>query len=71
MVMESLYASCLFLGVNNAASIQTIVSIERTVFYREKAAEMYSPIPFAVAQENFCFILLSCSSPSPILPSLG
>lgn len=50
MVMEALYASCLFLGVNNAASVQTIVSIERTVFYREKAAEMYSPIPFAVAQ---------------------
>ncbi|GAY38375.1 hypothetical protein CUMW_036220 [Citrus unshiu] len=52
MVMEALYASCLFLGVNNAASVQTIVSIERTVFYREKAAEMYSPIPFAVAQDK-------------------
>ncbi|KAK9185936.1 hypothetical protein WN943_026295 [Citrus x changshan-huyou] len=50
MVMGALYASCLFLGVNNAASVQPIVSIERTVFYREKAAGMYSPIPFAAAQ---------------------
>ncbi|ESR38298.1 hypothetical protein CICLE_v10027679mg [Citrus x clementina] len=50
MVMGALYASCLFLGVNNASSVQPIVSIERTVFYREKAAGMYSPIPYAVAQ---------------------
>ncbi|XP_021891749.1 ABC transporter G family member 31 [Carica papaya] len=50
MVMGALYSSCLFLGVSNASSVQPIVSIERTVFYREKAAGMYSPIPYALAQ---------------------
>ncbi|KAL3740885.1 hypothetical protein ACJRO7_022073 [Eucalyptus globulus] len=50
VVMGALYASCLFLGVNNASSVQPIVSIERTVFYREKAAGMYSPLAYAAAQ---------------------
>ena len=50
MVMGALYASCLFLGVNNASSVQPIVSIERTVFYREKAAGMYAPPSYAAAQ---------------------
>ncbi|XP_058109104.1 ABC transporter G family member 31-like [Magnolia sinica] len=49
-VMGALYSACLFLGVNNASSIQPIVSIERTVFYREKATGMYSPFPYAAAQ---------------------
>lgn len=48
--MGALYSACLFLGVNNASSVQPIVSIERTVFYREKAAGMYSPLPYAAAQ---------------------
>ncbi|XP_022148375.1 ABC transporter G family member 31 isoform X2 [Momordica charantia] len=50
VVMGALYAACLFLGVNNASSVQPIVSIERTVFYRERAAGMYSPIAYALAQ---------------------
>lgn len=50
VVMGALYSACLFLGVNNASSVQPIVSIERTVFYREKAAGMYSPIAYAAAQ---------------------
>ena len=50
VVMGALYASSIFLGVNNASSVQPVVSIERTVFYREKAAGMYSPIPYAIAQ---------------------
>ncbi|XVF05337.1 hypothetical protein REPUB_Repub05bG0163600 [Reevesia pubescens] len=50
MVMSALYASCLFLGVNNASSVQPIVSIERTVFYREKAAGLYAPTSYAAAQ---------------------
>ncbi|KAF8396936.1 hypothetical protein HHK36_018571 [Tetracentron sinense] len=50
MVMGALYASCLFLGVNNASSVQPIVSIERTVYYRERASGMYSPFPYAAAQ---------------------
>ncbi|VFQ91364.1 unnamed protein product [Cuscuta campestris] len=50
VVMGALYSTALFLGVNNASSVQPIVSIERTVFYRERAAGMYSPLPYAAAQ---------------------
>ncbi|XP_054790659.1 ABC transporter G family member 31-like [Prosopis cineraria] len=50
VAMGALYSACLFLGVNNASSVQPIVSIERTVFYRERAAGMYSPIAYAAAQ---------------------
>ncbi|KAK5818388.1 hypothetical protein PVK06_023324 [Gossypium arboreum] len=50
MVMGALYSSCIFLGVNNASSVQPIVSIERTVFYRERAAGFYAPISYAAAQ---------------------
>ncbi|KAL8127808.1 hypothetical protein AgCh_014659 [Apium graveolens] len=50
VVMGALFSAVMFLGVNNAASVQPVVSIERTVFYREKAAGMYSPFPYAAAQ---------------------
>ncbi|KAL4278141.1 hypothetical protein GQ457_03G042110 [Hibiscus cannabinus] len=48
--MGSMYAAVLFLGVQNAASVQPVVHVERTVFYREKAAGMYSPMAYAFAQ---------------------
>lgn len=48
--MGALFSSCIFVGVNNASSVQPVVSIERTVFYREKAAGMYSPVAYAMAQ---------------------
>ncbi|GLT73347.1 hypothetical protein SLA2020_452140 [Shorea laevis] len=48
--MGALYSACLFLGVNNSSSVQPIVSIERTVFYRERAAGMYSSFAYAAAQ---------------------
>ncbi|GMP73637.1 hypothetical protein CsSME_00031334 [Camellia sinensis var. sinensis] len=52
VVLGAFYASCLFVGVNNASSVQPIVSIARVVFYtqREKATRMYSPFPYAAAQ---------------------
>ncbi|XP_038716809.1 LOW QUALITY PROTEIN: ABC transporter G family member 31-like [Tripterygium wilfordii] len=50
IVMAALFSACLFLGMNNASSVQPIVSIERTVFYREKAAGMYSPLVYGAAQ---------------------
>ncbi|TKY48114.1 ABC transporter G family member 40 [Spatholobus suberectus] len=46
----SMYNSILFLGIQNASSVQPVVAIERTVFYRERAAGMYSAIPYALAQ---------------------
>lgn len=48
--MGSMYASVLFIGVQNASSVQPVVSIERTVFYRERAAGMYSALPYAFGQ---------------------
>lgn len=48
--MGSMYAAVLFLGVQNSVSVQPIVAIERTVFYRERAAGMYSSAPYALGQ---------------------
>nr|CAD1834199.1 unnamed protein product [Ananas comosus var. bracteatus] len=50
--MGSIYAAVMFIGVQNSQSVQPIVDIERTVFYREKAAGMYSALPYAYAQVN-------------------
>ncbi|KAI9122317.1 hypothetical protein K1719_007006 [Acacia pycnantha] len=48
--MGSMYAAVLFLGIKNANAVQPVVAVERTVFYRERAAGMYSPLPYACAQ---------------------
>ncbi|KAJ9181423.1 hypothetical protein P3X46_009555 [Hevea brasiliensis] len=49
-LLGAMYAAVFFLGASNASSVQPIVSIERTVFYRERAAGMYSALPYAFAQ---------------------
>lgn len=48
--MGAMYAAVLFLGGTNTSAVQSVVAIERTVFYRERAAGMYSPLPYAFAQ---------------------
>ncbi|KAL5701727.1 transcription factor [Ranunculus cassubicifolius] len=48
--MGSMYAAVLFIGVQNSQSVQPIVAVERTVFYRERAAGMYSALPYAFGQ---------------------
>ncbi|XXG56014.1 hypothetical protein AAC387_Pa03g3547 [Persea americana] len=48
--MGSMYAAVLFIGVQNASAVQPVVAIERTVFYRERAAGMYSALPYAFGQ---------------------
>ncbi|XAR70928.1 Xenobiotic-transporting ATPase [Bertholletia excelsa] len=48
--MGSMYGSVLFLGVTNAGAVQPVVAVERTVFYRERAAGMYSALPYALGQ---------------------
>ncbi|KAL8471298.1 hypothetical protein ACS0TY_028812 [Phlomoides rotata] len=45
-----MYAIVLFLGGTNTTVVQSVVVIERTVFYRERAAEMFSALPYAFAQ---------------------
>ncbi|RXI05820.1 hypothetical protein DVH24_017862 [Malus domestica] len=48
--MGSMYAAILFSGITNATAVQPVVSVERFVSYRERAAGMYSALPFAFAQ---------------------
>lgn len=51
-LMGAIFAAVFFLGGANTSSVQPIVAIERTVFYRERAAGMYSALPYAIAQVN-------------------
>lgn len=50
VAVGGLYISQIFFGVYCAQSIQSVVSVERTVYYRESAAGMYSALPYALAQ---------------------
>ncbi|XP_073127803.1 pleiotropic drug resistance protein 2-like isoform X2 [Henckelia pumila] len=49
-LLGAMYAAVLFLGGTNTSAVQSVVAIERTVFYREKAAGMFSALPYAFAQ---------------------
>ena len=51
-LMGAMYSAIFFLGAYNASSVQPVVAIERTAFHRERAAGMYSAIPYAFAQVN-------------------
>ncbi|KAL8521834.1 hypothetical protein ACS0TY_012121 [Phlomoides rotata] len=48
--MGSMYAAVNFLGFQYGSTVQPVVAIERTVFYRERAAGMYSALPYAFSQ---------------------
>uniref|UniRef100_F6HXD9 ABC-2 type transporter transmembrane domain-containing protein n=1 Tax=Vitis vinifera TaxID=29760 RepID=F6HXD9_VITVI len=48
--MGSMYAAVIFIGLQNSASVQPVVDVERTVFYRELAAGMYSALAYAFSQ---------------------
>ncbi|XP_057834777.2 ABC transporter G family member 35 isoform X2 [Cryptomeria japonica] len=50
IVVGALYGAVIFLGVNNCSTVQPVIAVERTVFYRERAAGMYSAMPYALAQ---------------------
>lgn len=50
MIIGTMYIAAMFLGVNNCQTAQPVVAIERTTFYRERAAGMYSELPYALAQ---------------------
>jgi hypothetical protein len=55
-----MYAAVLFLGGTNTSAVQSVVAIERTVFYRERAAGLYSALPYALAQVKEDKIILLC-----------
>ncbi|OIT36974.1 pleiotropic drug resistance protein 1 [Nicotiana attenuata] len=48
--MGSMYSAVFFLGSQNMASVLPVVAVERTIFYRERAAGMYSAFPYAFGQ---------------------
>ncbi|KAK9906144.1 hypothetical protein M0R45_002850 [Rubus argutus] len=50
MIIGALFSAVLFVGINNCSTVQPIIATERTVFYRERAAGMYSALPYALAQ---------------------
>ncbi|KAK1562877.1 hypothetical protein Q3G72_018344 [Acer saccharum] len=49
-LLGAMYSVIFFLGGGNANAVQPVVSVERTVFYRETEAGMYSALPYAFAQ---------------------
>lgn len=53
--MGSMYVAILFIGITNATAVQPVVSVERFVSYRERAAGIYSALPFAFAQVSFWY----------------
>lgn len=48
--MGAMYAAINFLGFQYGSTVQPVVAIERTVFYRERAAGMCSALPYAFSQ---------------------
>lgn len=61
-VIGAMYAAVLFVGINNCSTVQPIVAVERTVFYRERAAGMYSALPYAMAQVSIIQLNGDCST---------
>ena len=49
-IIGAMYGAVIFVGINNCQTVQPVVAVERTVFYRERAAGMYSALPYALAQ---------------------
>lgn len=50
IVIGAMYTAVMFVGINNCSTVQPVVAIERTVYYRERAAGMYAALPYAIAQ---------------------
>ncbi|KAL0354631.1 UNVERIFIED_CONTAM: ABC transporter G family member 36 [Sesamum radiatum] len=59
-IIGAMYASVLFVGINNCGTVQPVVAVERTVFYRERAAGMYSALPYAMAQKSLTYSSKHC-----------
>lgn len=59
-LLGATYSAVLFLGGSNASAVQPVVTVERTVFYRERAAGMYSELPYAFAQVRALEALKTC-----------
>ncbi|KAK1262602.1 ABC transporter G family member 34 [Acorus gramineus] len=49
-ILGVMYGASLFIGFTSGRILQPVVAMERTVFYRERSAGMYSSMPYALAQ---------------------
>ncbi|MCL7044741.1 hypothetical protein MKW94_007516 [Papaver nudicaule] len=50
IIIGAMFFSILSIGITNCSTVQPVVATERSVFYRERAAGMYSALPYAMAQ---------------------
>lgn len=48
-IQGALYFCTFFIGILNSLIVQPVAAAERTVFYRERAARMYSVIPYVLS----------------------
>lgn len=49
-IFGSMYATVLFLGINNCTTVLPYIAAERNVMYRERFAGMYSSWAHSLAQ---------------------
>ncbi|PHT72279.1 hypothetical protein T459_23064 [Capsicum annuum] len=47
----SMYAAFMFLGIHNLATVQSVLAIECIEFYRERAAAIFSALPYTFGQD--------------------
>lgn len=59
------YASCLFMGMQNLLTAIPIVSLGRSVFYRERSVSMYGVLPYAISAAliELPYIILQVRTP--------
>ena len=63
--LGALLTSTLFMGILNSIFVQPVVGNERTVFYRERAAGMYSVAPWYLAMVGPASHHATCKTASP------
>jgi len=68
-VLGALYATTLFFSIINATVIQPVISAERAVSYRERAAGMYSVLPWTLALVSALCLMFLYNSYMLYLPN--
>jgi hypothetical protein len=58
-----MYCAVLIIGIKNNSAVQPVVAVERTVFYRERAAGMYSTFPYAFGQASISYFVRLLQDP--------
>lgn len=66
-LLGATYGAVFFLGCANLLSSVPVFSIERTVFYRERAAGMFSPMSYSFAVVISEYLMLSCINGNMII----